>query len=412
MDFTFLYRYRQVMKAAQLAIVFLLLWNPNLATAQESLDAPHISMSLGRGINFLAQDSSFQMMLRFRMQNLVVSTKALNKATPWTSLFQIRRMRIKLDGWAFSPKIVYKLELGLGSRDVANLSEEEEVGGAARIILDAVVKWNFAKNLSLWFGQTKVPGNRQRLISSQQLQMVDRSTLNDLFNLDRDIGLQIHGQLPVGKAMLKPRGSIVMGEGRDLVITNKGGFAYTGRIDFMPFGNFIGKGDYFETDLAREQSPKLSVGVSVDFNQGAVRQAGQRGRFLKDSSGNYLSADLTTVFLDLMFKYQGWSVLAEYADKKSSEFVMDDFGRSFTTGSGLNVQIGYLFKCNYEVVGKYTSVAPDHDFTFSEHQEYAIGLSKYIRNHTLKIQTDFALLDFADSNDLNFRWRFQVELGI
>jgi phosphate-selective porin OprO and OprP len=34
-------------------------------------------------------------------------------------------------------------------------------------VLDAVAKWNFAENFSLWFGQAKLPGNRERVISSQ-----------------------------------------------------------------------------------------------------------------------------------------------------------------------------------------------------------------------------------------------------
>ena len=68
----------------------------------------------------------------------------------------------------------------------------KQTSNSARIILDAVIKWEFAKNTTLWFGQTKLPGNRERLVSSQKLQFVDRSLLNSKYNLDRDIGIQLH----------------------------------------------------------------------------------------------------------------------------------------------------------------------------------------------------------------------------
>ena len=37
-------------------------------------------------------------------------------------------------------------------------------------ILDAYLKWNFYKNFEIWAGQTKLRGNRERVISSQNLQ--------------------------------------------------------------------------------------------------------------------------------------------------------------------------------------------------------------------------------------------------
>ena len=40
------------------------------------------------------------------------------------------------------------------------------------------MKWNFYKNFELWFGQAKLPGNRERVVSSGNLQLVDRSILN------------------------------------------------------------------------------------------------------------------------------------------------------------------------------------------------------------------------------------------
>ena len=60
--------------------------------------------------------------------------------------------------------------------------------------MDAVLKNHINENWSLWFGQTKLPGNRERVYSSQELQFVDRSLVNARFNLDRDVGVQTISQ--------------------------------------------------------------------------------------------------------------------------------------------------------------------------------------------------------------------------
>ncbi len=81
------------------------------------------------------------------------------------------------------------MELGLSNRDISGASEF--TSNAPRYILDAVIKYNFSENFELWFGQTKLPGNIERVISSGNLQQVDRSLLNSRFNIDRDMGIQL-----------------------------------------------------------------------------------------------------------------------------------------------------------------------------------------------------------------------------
>ena len=94
--------------------------------------------------------------------------------------------KIKGSGFAFSPKVQYKFEY-----DVANGQ-----------VLDAVIKWNFTGNWTVWFGQTKLPGNIERVFSSQKLQLVDRSLLNSRFTLDRDAGFQLRHHFKLGKSFL------------------------------------------------------------------------------------------------------------------------------------------------------------------------------------------------------------------
>lgn len=364
----------------------------------------------GKGINYMAKDSTFSTKFNLRMQTLYVATYD-QESEETSSQFLIRRFRLKWGGFAFTPKLKYKVELGMSNRDISTNSEDGNTRGGARVILDAVLKWNFVKNWTLWVGQTKLPGNRERVISSANLQFVDRSLVNSRFNIDRDAGLQLRGKVNLGeKAYMLPSIAITMGEGRNITSNNFGGYCYTAHLDILPFGKFENKGDYISADLEREQTPKVSFGLTFDYNDGAVRQGGQLGSFVVDDSGEYVENSLTTFMADMMFKYRGWSILAEYAYKTGEED-RDDISRKFRTGNGLSVQSGYLFDNNVELSGRYTFVRQDNSFSgINDTDYYTLGLSKYIVGHSLKVQTDISYITTPGANEGEIQYRAQVEM--
>ena len=366
-------------------------------------------VAFGKGINYMAKDTSFSVKFHFRMQHLLVVDYDAGKED-FSTNFLVRRSRLKFDGFAFSPKIKYKVELGLTNRDIAINNEDGNTRDAARIILDAVLKWQFSKHWALWIGQTKLPGNRERVVSSANLQFVDRSLVNGKYNIDRDAGLHLRGKYKAGKMIFAPSLVISQGEGRNITSGANGGLCYTGHLDFLPFGSFAKKGDYVSADLAREQTPKLSIGLTYDYNDGAVRQGGQLGRFVKDSLGNYVQNSLSTVFVDLMFKYKGFSILSEYANKVAGEEIRD-VSSGYLTGTGLTAQAGYLFDNNWELAFRYTTVRKDIDLSgVSDEDQYTLGLSKYVVGHSLKFQTDATMRTFPDSDTGKFMFRMQVEM--
>jgi phosphate-selective porin OprO/OprP len=321
----------------------------------------------------------------------------------------VRRARLKFSGFAYSPKLKYKIELGLTNRDIGGSPIPEE-NNTSKVVLDAVGKWSFARNFELWFGQTKLPGNRERVISSQALQFVDRSLVNSKYNIDRDSGLQLRHNWSPGKSVIREILSVSQGEGRNITSGNKGGLDYTARVEYLPFGKFEGKGDYFSSDLKREEKPKLAIGITYDYNDNASRQNGNLKSFLQ------VERDLQTIFVDLMFKNKGWSVMAEYADKQApagSVVVMDSEGsilESFYTGTGLNFQVGYLLKNNLEIAGRYTSITPSSETNRSEITMYTLGISRYLSGHNLKVQSDISLTEEGD-DDETLLFRAQVEIS-
>jgi phosphate-selective porin OprO/OprP len=380
-------------------------------TAQET-NAP----KFGKGLfNLVGKDSTFTMKIGARMQflstnNWTIEDGSLNNPE---ANFSVRRARLKFNGFAFSPKLKYKIELGLSNRDLSGASEF--TSNAPRYILDAVVKWNFHENFELWFGQTKLPGNRERVISSGNLQQVDRSLLNSRFNIDRDLGIQLRHHFNLSeKFVVKEAFSIAQGEGRNITTGNIGGHQFTGRVEFLPFGNFTSKGDYSGSDLKREKNAKLAIGVTYDHNNNAVKNRSNQGSYMVTNTGFY-ETNINTVFIDAMFKYQGFSLMAEYADRDAGDPFAKNLDGTLTgdevqVGNGLNLQAGYLLTNDWEVSGRYTNIELDTNITGNKlENQYTLGVSKYIVGHKLKIQSDVSYLSKGESNNgLIYRLQFDI----
>ena len=362
---------------------------------------------LGKGLQFVAPDSSMSVRLGTYFQILYQGVN--NTSTEnWDDRFLIRRARLRLDGFAFSPKLTYKIEIGLSNSDIGS-DTPDKTNNADNIITDAFARWQMTPTLSLVVGQAKVPGNRERLVSSQKMQFVDRSLLNSQFNLDRDAGLQLHHEHQVGNMVLREIGAISMGEGRDITVNNAGGYDYTARFEVLPFGPFKGDGEYVGGDLEREPTPKLALAASYDFNDDASRSRGQLGDFLS------AQRDLHTVFVDAMFKYRGFSSMAEFARRKATDgavIARDEAGNvkeTFITGNAFNIQAGYLFPANWEVAGRFTNYDPTAGIGQRNQQQYTLGLSRYIVGHSLKVQSDLSLLQ-EDKRDDRYQFRLQMEI--
>ncbi|PRX48836.1 porin [Salegentibacter salegens] len=399
------------MKIQHLLILSLLLFFSN-TQAQDITEN-----SFGNGIiNTVARDSSFSLKFGARFQSLFVSEWRDSEFEGFeseSSNILIRRARLKFSGFAYSPKLEYKLELGLSNRDISGASVF--TNNAPRYVLDAVLKWNFYENFILWVGQAKLPGNRERVVSSGDLQFVDRSLLNSRFNIDRDLGVQLHHKINLGNQfVIKEIFAFSQGEGRNVVTGNLGGFQYTGRLEALPFGEFQ---DYREASLERYETPKLAMGVTYDYNNDAVKTRSNMGGYMFTENGFY-STDITTFFADFMFKYKGVSVLGEFAhrDAENPIAVEEDgtpTGAIVNVGNSINLQGGYLFDNNIEVVGRFTQVQEDIlGSLFPNEKQYTFGISKYLSKHKLKVQTDLSFRDSPDPDWNNLMYRLQVDFHL
>ena len=209
--------------------------------ACSSINAQEISdTSFGKGmINFVAKDSSFSVKFapRFQVRTLSSWDHDGDQYGSPEHKFIVRRARLKFDGFAYSTKLRYKIELGLSNRDISGANEFNR--NTPRYILDAVIMWEFAENWELWAGQTKLPGNVERVVSSANLQLIDRSLLNSRFNIDRDLGIQLRHKTKLGtNFLMREKISISQGEGRNVSEGNEERFAIYWSLGVFTIRNF------------------------------------------------------------------------------------------------------------------------------------------------------------------------------
>lgn len=365
----------------------------------------------GKGLGITSPDSLFQLNIRFRMQNRVSYVQADGEDNRYEA--QIRRLRLRFDGYVGNPNFLYVIQLSFAPGDVGVIEEGDNIN----IIRDAAVIYRPNKNWSFIFGQTKLPGNRQRVNSSGALQLTDRTINNARFNIDRDFGFQAYFiNEKKNQFSYNIKTAISTGEGRNWTKTSDDGVALTGKLELFPFGSFKNNGDFFEGDFAREKTPKLLISGAFHQNNRAVRTQGQLGNEL------FTPKTIHSLFFDGLLKYNGWSFMTAYMQRHANDLVaynpldLSEFNYVYG-GYGLDYQLSYVFPTNYELIGRFSTqnVHQQIQTLIPNSKQYSLGVTKYIWEHAFKLQTEltYNTLDYFSSNNKN-NWylRFQIEMGI
>ena len=391
----------------------------------------------GNGLVFSSTDQNYNVVLRGYSQSLFESkTRSFDSSNILDNnvynRFRARRVRLRLSGNQLFPGFSYRLQVDLAQ----SVEGDGELSG---LLLDAWVGYNITKRLKIIFGQKATPtDNLSVQMASNSLQLPERSRLTSAFASIREVGLFMESKFKTGKkSVLKSMLCITNGDGSNTLSNDFGGLKYGARINFLPFGTFRNFGQFRQVDMVRELSPKLMLGINGSYNVGmSSRRGRENGDFLfynitnSDTSlrlPNYLKTGA-----DLLFKYRGFSLIAEFIMTKA--FISDDittrndrYGNpeDLTTnfrgysaeeyvrtqlmmGSGINLQAGYLFKNLFSIDGRFTSLNPD-EYSFmnntsfyNRNKYYTIGISKYFsKNYSYKIQASYTLVDEATIRDLS-----------
>src|SRR3990167_7797966 len=205
----------------------------------------------------LAMSGRVQVLYTFNDRERDINTTA-SHTSPGdrdTSTFRLRRGRLVWEGHAFTKDLKYLMNL--------------ETPGTSQgtHLLDYYVDYSglpeIGKYLAIKGGQFKIPFSRQRLNSSSSLQLVDRSIVNNEFNLDRDVGVDFHRELFEKK--LEYHLGMFTGLGinrRNENVDNN--MLYMGRIAWHPFGFF----GYNESDVDYSEKLQTTLGFAIAHKKG------------------------------------------------------------------------------------------------------------------------------------------------
>lgn len=315
------------------------------------------------------------------------------------------RLRLKLSGHAGTPDLTYCLQLRTG-------------GGTSydTRLRDAYLNYRFADGFQFRVGYFKIAATQQRLTSSADLQFVDRSMTDTVFELSHGVGVRFWGRL-FGKR-LEYYFDVVNsfnGAGNRPITSDPAeldgnpGLAF--RIVWHALGNHPGKDLKLESDLEFHESPVLDFAFHYAFNddQGDRRTTevplplprrakGVGGFGLTTTNG----LQINQFGLAAAFKWRGFSARGEYivriVDPRRAGrrpfapwWLLTRQGDT-TAQHGAHVQMGYFLPIpglerKLEAVARVGGISTLADGREGA-WEYGVGLNYFIHQDRVKLQVD------------------------
>jgi len=284
-------------------------------------------------------------------------------------------------------------------------------------LLDAWLRYSPWSWLDLHLGQVLTPtNNREQLHMESDLSFVERSLLSRTFSgSGRELGAYMALDIPLADMLIRPMLSITSGDGRnsfgeDSRDRDAGGLKYGARLDFLPFGDFAERNQGTIPDFAHEAMPKLVVGGAISRNYGASAPngAGHNEFSFFDQFGSRNQPDYVLVYGDLLAKWQGVSMLFEFANASATSLEGTFTNESATTlllpgeiasflllGNAINAQVGYVFDFGLAVDARYTQLFQEfatEDSLLQDTRAFGGGLAYYFFDHALKAQLNYERL--------------------
>ncbi len=328
--------------------------------------------------------------------------------------FEIEDFRLKLSGYLHSPRLSYEI-----------VADADMDAASAWTTYAAWISYRIGKELSVTAGLGKVPFGRQELVSKSALQFIDRSVANEVFNLDRAIGMAVHGTLAdrfgyevaVTNGLANPDAS----PSREQLDTN---FAYTARL----VTHLLGEPINTESDLAFCKDPRLETGLSLAYNDNngdqdttafySLADRIRRGRGIGGgANADVIGTDLLQLGADVAYRYQGFSVTAEYWLRTlDGDTRFSPWQQRTPRSDAMHQQGGYL-QVGYFVVPKTvelaTRLAGVWDNGGDNVWELAVGASYFPwQTRTLVLQADYTRLAEAPSTSRSANWSQNDEVDM
>lgn len=362
-----------------------------------------------------ADDSPFE--LKINAQNQIRYTGFLRDDATWTdsagvvspvsnmSSFQIPRGRIIFSGFAFRKELLYNLNIDY------NTVSSSQINFRAYWLA-----WRFSKAMTVYAGQSKVPGSREWLESFVNTMGVDRSMATTFFRPSLSQGIWATGEPTSGLFyhVMMSNGFNTLGSTPQQLNSK---MAFSGSLWYEPLGTF-GPG---YSDFEWHEDPAIRLGTSLTYSP----ESGPQGTSLAPENSAIRLSDGTLVTdtgaiapgvtlnafkiglasIDLACKYRGLGISGEFFWQDL--FALEGTGplpRSSIRQYGGFAQAGYFW-----IPEKVETYARTSHVTgpYGTGSEYAGGFNWFLLpgKQNLRFTLDAAWLNNcpADQNRTNYQ---------
>ena len=363
---------------------------------------PTITAEPGRGIQVkVGERFSFGVRARFQLRDTWLHADGSD-----TNEIQVRTLRLSLFGNVLSPDLRYTIQLAFGGNDFEN--------GSASPIFDAFIDSTHWRDLNVRVGQFFVPFDRARTIREFALQFVDRQQVVRELTLDRDVGVMLSSTDLFGLGeRLGYQFFVGGGDGRNRFAAYVPGPLTVLRLTVRPFGLFD---DDQEGDVGRGTRPRLAVGLAAAYNWRTSRRNSTYGTAFTAGTTNY-----TNLAADVVFKYRGFSLLAEGLWRKASEDAVEGTVNGVPTreptrsGWGYFVQGGQMVSSQVELTARWEELFARGgtdpqlvQLVRTQGRQVGGGFNVYLNGHAFKIQGDYFYV-FGPEGDPRHLARLQLD---
>ena len=317
-----------------------------------------------------------------------------------------------------------------GYKDKMSMGIMTDLTGTSPILEGWVGLSMFKKRAKFILGQKQTNTNNRLAMSDERYAQYIGQTIagksNDgvvygglaqnFVGASREGGLFLESNFKINNWKIYPSVSLTTGEGQNFFSsqTNKG-LKYGGRLDIMPFGDFINNNAFIAQDIYREKKPKLAIGIAASINKKASSSIGSENATISgiyNLAGVADFADYRKLAADFIFKYNGFSVVGEYMNGNvvgkdlftnitaTNKLTEQSASNYYNLGNAINIQSSYITKNGWSVDGRYTMVQPEFEVDNSLiHPQTWIsaGVNKFIKNNSVKIGMNFTHIE----NQLN-----------
>lgn len=305
------------------------------------------------------------------------------------STFELRRVRMKVGGHGYKPWLKYYFEV-----DWQPTNTRYECCSDRTRLIDWRIMLEKYKWLKLRIGQWKINYSRERVDSSGKQTMVERSIMNRVFTIDRQVGMMLYGRVNPGTILdTNYYLGIYSGSGR-ATINDDDNMMYMGRIQWNVFGREL---KWRQSDVKFHKKPTGSLSYGAYTVKGRCTRwsssgCGQLSGF--DSASTDGRYQVNGMQVGSAFKYRGfaWQHETHWKEVKDTEATAGDrvtklFGGYLQAGYFPHGLISFVPK-PLEIAFRYSHVDPNTERGGDRRQEFTTGLNWFFAGHRNKLTLD------------------------